>query len=212
MSIIKIASILTGANSQKRNPFAVHMSGSCKPDTFKDRPYFLHGGRLCIVEKDRVFFWQGDEATQLFQVHDGIFVLSTYLRDGQRQIFRFCFTGDILGLPVDGAHICTATAVCTATVSSHPVSLLDAPEFSDDPRMRQILPAIVRELMRAREQALIVSRKSTAEKLASFFLMLVERCGREIGDGRSRMPLPMRYSDNSRLPWGHARNHLPNHQ
>lgn len=167
----------------------------CESLVSNDQRSLLHGGRVQIVEREQTLYWQRDEATKIFQVHDGIIILSANLMDGRRQVFRFCFAGDIFGLPANGEHYCTATAACTSTVSAHPLSILSEAGASGDFPIVQILRVFVRELILTRHQTMTLSRRSALEKIASFLLVLVERCGRDTEDGRHHIPLPIRHAD-----------------
>src|SRR3954470_7791372 len=56
-------------------------------------------------------FWEGDTASDIFQIVEGCLRLYRILPDGRRAIMGFRFAGETLGLSCEGTYCYTAEAV-----------------------------------------------------------------------------------------------------
>lgn len=126
-------------------------------------------------------FMEGDRPVAVYTLTTGVIRLSKLLRDGRRQIAGFLFPGDFLGLTVEDAHLFTAEAIGEAALCRFPRTRFEA--FLDEhPQMERRLFAIAaHELAAARQQVVLLGRKTASEKVVSFLLMVGSRCRREGG-------------------------------
>jgi CRP/FNR family transcriptional regulator len=128
--------------------------------------------------KRRIVFHEGDEAGYVFNVTTGTLRLYKLLPDGRRQITGFVLPGDFLGLSSRGQFSYTAEAVTETMVcrfSWHKLAAL----FDEFPEMeKRLLDKAHDELAVAQEQLLLLGRKTSLEKVASFLFSLSKRAER----------------------------------
>jgi len=127
-------------------------------------------------------FDQDDQAAGVFNITSGCVRLSKTLSDGRRQIIGFAIPGDFLGLTfTDRCHF-TAEAVepvtaCRFNQKAFSVFLAGQPDL-----MHRLLEFSARDLAMAREQMVVLGRRSAQERLAAFLTALRtrhERLGRQ---------------------------------
>lgn len=134
-------------------------------------------------------FRQGDLALSVFTVTEGALKSYRIFADGRRQVMGFHFPGDFVGTATDEDHEMTAEALENTTVCAFPVHRFD--DFVEDhpPMERELYIAAARELAAAKQQMVLLGRKTAVERVASFFLALAEKQGADLVD------LPMNRSD-----------------
>ena len=160
------------------------------------REFKASGTTVARASGDTIFF-EGDIATYVYNLTSGVLRLSKLLPDGRRQIAGFLFPGDFLGITMEDEHAFTAEAIIPSKLCQFSRARFDA--FVDThPRLERRLYAIAaHELAAARQQVVLLGRKTAAERVASFLLMLDARrissgSGEELeGD----ITLPMSRSD-----------------
>jgi CRP/FNR family transcriptional regulator len=140
-------------------------------------------------------FHQGDPASRVFTVTQGVLKLYKLLPDGRRQVMGFVFPGDFLGISVEDEHGFAAEALGVAELCAFPRSRFE--EFlSGHPAMeRKLFRLAAHALAAAQAQILLLGRKTAEERVATFFLMLLERAEGTGGTARSIVDLPMRRCD-----------------
>jgi CRP/FNR family transcriptional regulator len=153
-----------------------------------------HVAAISIVQKlspGRTLFSEGDEAENVYEVVQGTLRLYKLLSDGRRQITGFLSAGHLLGLAHEDCYLYTAEAITEVTLCRYPrarfVRMVDeVPGFA-----RRLLTVTSNELCAAQDQMLLLGRKSAAEKLASFILMMAGSRGND----RSEITVPMTRTD-----------------
>ena len=127
-----------------------------------------HAGDTVVFEADR--------STSVYSLTSGLLRLSKLLPDGRRQIAGFLFPGDFLGITMEEEHAFTAEAVAPSKLCKFPRRQFD--EFvSKHPLLERRLYAVAaHELAAARQQLVLLGRKTATERIASFLLMLANRC------------------------------------
>lgn len=158
---------------------------------------FKTSGTTVKRANGETIFFEGDIATHVYNLTSGVLRLSKLLPDGRRQIAGFLFPGDFLGITMEAEHAFTAEAICPATLCQFLRARFDS--FVDThPHLERRLYAIAaHELAAARQQVVLLGRKTAAERVASFLIMLdarrVSSCG---GEGVEQdITLPMSRSD-----------------
>lgn len=133
-------------------------------------------------------FHEGDEATRVFTLTRGNLKLYKLLADGRRQVTGFMFPGDFLGISIDDEHAFTAESLDESQLCWFPRTRFDG--FVDDhgAMERELYRLAAHELAAAQQQMVLLGRKTAAERLASFFLMLAEKLGKST-------PAPVRFVD-----------------
>ena len=144
-----------------------------------------------VVDRERVVFSEGDLATSIHRVVDGMVRIYKLLPDGRRQIVGFLQAGDMMGLTLGASYLYTAEAVTACTLRRIPRSRLEAMIEEDPAVARRLHEMTVCELAAAQDHMLLLGRKTAAEKVATFLLMLADRAGK----GGARLRLPMSRAD-----------------
>lgn len=130
----------------------------------------------------QALFRQGEPALSVFTVTEGALKSYRILPDGRRQVTGFHFPGDFIGSAFDEDHSVTVEALENTSVCAFPVRRFD--DFVEDhpPMERELYVAAARELAAAKEQMVLLGRKTAIERVASFFLALAERQGFDLID------------------------------
>jgi CRP/FNR family transcriptional regulator len=139
-------------------------------------------------------FHEGDPATRVFTLTSGTIKLYKLLPDGRRQVTGFMHPGDFLGISVADEHAFTAEALGPAQLCWFARNRFD--DFMDGhPEMeRELYRLAAHELAAAQQQMVLLGRKSAAERMASFLIMLAEKAQRRLRETRF-VELPMTRTD-----------------
>lgn len=153
---------------------------------------FKQTGITVHYEAGETVVFESDVAASVYSLTSGLLRLSKLLPDGRRQIAGFLFPGDFLGITMEEEHAFTAEAVAPSTLCRFPRNRFD--DFvSGHPSLESRLYAVAaHELAAARQQLVLLGRKTATERVASFLLMLAGRCAR---DRQEDVVLPMSRSD-----------------
>lgn len=137
---------------------------------------FKESGPTVLYDSGETVVFEADQAANVYSLTSGLLRLSKLLPDGRRQIAGFLFPGDFLGITMEEEHAFTAEAVAPSTLCKFPRRQFD--EFiSRHPALERRLYAVAaHELAAARQQLVLLGRKTATERIASFLLMLAGRC------------------------------------
>ena len=139
---------------------------------------------------DTVVF-EADKAVNVYSLTSGLLRLSKLLPDGRRQIAGFLFPGDFLGITMEEEHAFTAEAVAPSTLCRFPRARFDEFVAANPQLERRLYAVAAHELAAARQQLVLLGRKTATERVASFLAMLAGRCSAVPG----HVDLPMSRSD-----------------
>ena len=115
------------------------------------------------------------------------------MEDGRRQVIAFGYPGDTVGFPSDGLYHTDCDALVPSTLVVHRRDHLESPK--GDPALHQrLLQAALREISGMQDHFMMLGRKSSVEKLASFLFVLTDRVGEPLGD-YDQVTLPMTRAD-----------------
>lgn len=143
------------------------------------------------LQAEESAFHEGDPAGRVFMVTRGSLKLYTLLADGRRQVTGFMFPGDFLGISVDEEYAFTVEALEETDVWWFSRQSFDR-FIGEHPKVeRELYRLAAHELAEAQRQMVLLGRKAAAERLASFFLSLVERAERASGVLETSFDLPM---------------------
>jgi len=158
------------------------------------REFKASGATVKRAAGETIFF-EGDPASHVYNLTSGVLRLSKLLPDGRRQIAGFLFPGDFLGITMEDEHAFTAEAITSATLCQFSRARFDG--FVDThPLLERRLYAIAaHELAAARQQLVLLGRKTAAERVASFLLMLDARQRLSCSDDGEDITLPMSRAD-----------------
>jgi len=121
----------------------------------------------------------------------GAVKIYTLLADGRRQVTGFMFPGDFLGMSVDDEHAFTAEALSESELWWFSRRAFDTFVETRPQVERELYRLAAHELAAAQQQMVLLGRKTAAERLASFFLLILERKERVSGLRESHFELPM---------------------
>jgi CRP/FNR family nitrogen fixation transcriptional regulator len=125
----------------------------------------------------------------VYQVKMGAVRSYKLLTDGRRQIGAFHLVGDIFGLENGGTHRFTAEAVVKTTVRLIKRQSLEPVAESDAVVTRNLLSMTTSNLEHAENHMLLLGRKTSLEKVASF---LLEMDARLTATGTMTLPMSRR--------------------
>ncbi|MFC0283601.1 helix-turn-helix domain-containing protein [Camelimonas abortus] len=134
----------------------------------------------------------------VFNVRSGMARLARTLPDGRRQIVGFALPGDFIGFDPAARPVCAVEAVTDMAVCAFSRRAFLALAGRLPHMGRRLHELAVEELACAREQMVLLGRRTAEERLACF-LLLLDRRWAEIAGGRVRQqpetPLPMSRRD-----------------
>lgn len=147
----------------------------------------------CVCAKTTLFA-QGEEASAVFNITEGMARLYKLLPDGRRQIIGFALPGDFLGLSLSDRFSFSADAVddmrvCRISRNRFSQQLDEKPHL-----MRRLHELAANELMIAQDQLVVLGRRSAEERVAVFLLGLRKRFAR-MHHLSPTVPLPMSRQD-----------------
>ena len=143
-------------------------------DSEELRKFKTSGATVRRAAGEAVFF-EGDVASHVYNLTSGVLRLSKLLPDGRRQIAGFLFPGDVLGITMEDEHAFTAEAITPATLCQFPRTRFDGFVDTHPLLERRLYTIAAHELAAARQQVVLLGRKTAAERVASFLLMLDAR-------------------------------------
>jgi CRP/FNR family transcriptional regulator, anaerobic regulatory protein len=139
-------------------------------DLFKGQPADVYSAGAAV-------FWEGDQASHIFDVAEGILRVYRILPDGRRAIMGFIYPGDVLGVSFQCRYLFTAEAVTDVKVRRFSRNRFFA-LVNDSPELRpQLFAILCDEMSAAQDQMLLLGRKSAEERVVSFLLAVHRKNG-----------------------------------
>ena len=135
-------------------------------------------------------FAQDDAAAFCYNLLEGVMRLYKLLPDGRRQIVGFALPGDFLGVSAAERHGFSADAVGPVVVCRFPRTLFARFAGPKSHLLSRINEIEAGELNRARDQLVLLGRRSAEEKVASFLIGWRNRLAR-LDQPAATVPLPM---------------------
>lgn len=135
-------------------------------------------------------FLEGDKATHVVEVLEGIVCAYRLLPDGQRHVASFYFPGDMIGYCCMGTHSYSAQALTAVRVRRIPRASLERLLDKKPDIARRLLKLATEELAATRDHLLCIASKSAEAKMAAFLLALSRR-NETAGEDATRVSLPM---------------------
>ena len=174
---------------------AVRDKAVCQELDCDDLATFKRLGWTMRAKAGQTIFHEGDPADRVFTLTSGAMKLYRLLPDGRRQVVGFMLPGDFLGVAVEGEHAFSVEALEESGLCWFPRN-----RFSDFIRTRwdmerALYRRTAHELAAARQQMVLLGRKTAEERLASFFLSLLERAEAVSGERERIVHLPMTRCD-----------------
>jgi CRP/FNR family transcriptional regulator len=138
----------------------------------------------------RGFVAEGERRTHVFNVTAGAVKLSKLLPDGRTQIVGFLFMGDFIGFDGQEDAGFTAEALTPVRLCRFPRGRFTELLEKYPALERKLLGLASHEIAAAREQMMLLGRKTARERVASFLLGL-SRAAERIGLPPNTLHLPM---------------------
>ncbi|RFC68902.1 MULTISPECIES: Crp/Fnr family transcriptional regulator [Mesorhizobium] len=102
----------------------------------------------------------------------GVVKLTKTLSDGRQQIVGLQFAPDFVGRPFKTESVLTAEAATEVDLCSFPRRVVEKMMADQPDLQRRLLDQTLKELDQARDWMVMLGRKTAAEKVASFLLMI----------------------------------------
>lgn len=134
-------------------------------------------GTRMVVARGHTLFYEGDDADSIYRVVSGALRTSRVMLDGRRYVADFLFPGDFVGLNDGAKRSTTADALCDTILVRCSRRLFETKLEGDRGLGRMILSVLTGGLSSAQERMLLLGRKSAAERVATFLLMMADRAG-----------------------------------
>ena len=122
---------------------------------------------------------QGERSSDLYRIEFGAVRVYRLLADGRRQVVAFHLAGETFGFEADRTRSFFAEAMVHSGLRT-----IERP--ANDQTSPDLMMLALRGLIRAQEHLLVVGRQNAMERIAAFFLDMVERQG-----GLEQIELPM---------------------
>lgn len=135
-------------------------------------------------------FLEGDEASYLLEVVEGVVCAYRLLPDGHRHVVSFYFPGDLIGYCCSGSHSFSAQALNKVRTRRIPRHLINQMVETRPGFARRLLKLAADELSMTREHLLCLAAKSAEARMAVFLLALSRR-NKMAGGDPDRIDLPM---------------------
>ncbi len=135
-------------------------------------------------------FLEGDEASHLLEVAEGVVCAYRLLPDGHRHVVSFYFPGDLIGYCCAGTHSFSAQALNKVRIRRIPRHLINHLIETRPGFARRLLKLATDELSMTRDHLLCLAAKSAEARMAVFLLALSRR-NRDAGGDAARIELPM---------------------
>lgn len=127
------------------------------------------------LDAGQPLFHEGDPATRVFTLTHGALKLYKLLPDGRRQVTGFMLPGDFLGITIDDDHAFTVEALTQSKLCWFPRDRFGAFVEMHPELERGLYRLAAHELAAAQAQMVLLGRKTAEERVASFFIDLLER-------------------------------------
>ncbi len=149
-----------------------------------------HAGTVQTASAREDIFLDGDDASHVFEVLDGIICAYRILPDGERHIVSFYYPGDVIGHCSLGTYAYSAQALTPVRLRRIPRSVLERTMAQRPELAQRFLRLAALELAATRDHLLCLAAKSAEAKVASFLLALSRR-NAAMGEDPSRIKLMM---------------------
>lgn len=128
-------------------------------------------------------------------VLSGVVKLTKALSDGRQQIVGLQFAPDFLGRPFGSESAVTAEAATEVSLCSFPKSTLERMIKEQPDLEHRLLKQTLKELDEARNWMLTLGRKTAAEKVACFLLLIARNSQPSAEGASSEFDLPLKRAD-----------------
>lgn len=130
-----------------------------------------------VIHTGDVLFKQGSNNRSIYAVRSGSVKTFTILESGEEQILGFHLPGEIVGLAGldQSIHNCSSTALETSSICELPLEELEAICLQIPSLQKQLLKLISREISQDHKMLLLLAKKNSDQRVATFLLSLSGR-------------------------------------
>ncbi|MEM6664855.1 MAG: Crp/Fnr family transcriptional regulator [Pseudomonadota bacterium] len=141
-----------------------------------------------------VVFSEGEEASAIGVINDGLAAVVKHTDDGRRQIVGFLTRGDLFGVSATDDYFASVETITAVKASLFPRSAFETAVEQHTRLAPQMIRSISHELSEAADHQVVLGRFTARERIAAFLVGLAQRKWRleDRGDG---LPLPMTRAD-----------------
>jgi len=139
----------------------------------------LTKGAVLHFEPNQEIYGEGDDTRVFFQVVSGVVRTCRFLSDGRRQIDAFYGQGEVFGFDLTAARAFGAEAVTECTLRCHQQVKLPSDKQGAMAVPQQLFSYAMGRLAKAQEHAMILSRRSALERVASFLVEWAKNSSRK---------------------------------
>ncbi|MQT12206.1 helix-turn-helix domain-containing protein [Segnochrobactrum spirostomi] len=171
-------------------PHLRSIDSSASPNEPESLEALFEGQPLERIQAGGSLFFEGDAASHVFAVAEGVLRIFKILSDGRRVITGFLYPGDLVGVSLRDRYLYSAEAVVATKVRR-----FGRGRFQDEiarcPELRpQLFARICDEMAAAQDQMVLLARKSAEERVCSFLMLIARRMGCS-SQPASRIEIPM---------------------
>lgn len=167
----------------------VRRTALCSTLSQQDRASLSAISRHKSFDKGAVIMWAGDDVTVCGTVVSGILELSATCSDGRKQIFGLLYPEDFVGQPTPGKMPFSVTALTDCRLCLYPRPAFEAMLDNHLAMERHLLHRTMTALDAARARMLLLSRGTSAEKLAGFLLEMADRANPDKAEASPNAPI-----------------------
>jgi CRP-like cAMP-binding protein len=165
-------------------------------DTFLN---IFSGAPVRVLDAGETLVHAGNEAEQVYNIAEGILMVSRIGNDGRRQVMSFLFPDNFIGLTTD-RYFFSVQAVTAAKVLCRPRAMLESRLEQDHDAGRAFLNMVYRVLENSMDLVYSLGQRTAVERVAVFLLYLRNRhrIARSLGDSAPELAtidLPMSRQD-----------------
>lgn len=130
-----------------------------------------------VVHAGDVLFKEGDKNRSIYAVRSGSVKTFSVLESGEEQVLGFHLPGEIVGLAgLDQAiHNCCSKALETSSICELPLDELEVICQQIPSLQKQLLKLISREISQDHKMLLLLAKKNSDQRVATFLLSLSGR-------------------------------------
>ncbi len=165
------------------------LSDSCKSCSLAELclPRGLHNDELQrlddvikarrVIHTGDMLFKQGSENHSIYAVRSGSVKTFTILESGEEQVLGFHLPGEIVGLAGldQSIHHCSSKALETSSICELPLDQLDVISMQIPSLQKQLLKLVSREISQDHKMLLLLAKKNSDQRVATFILSLSGR-------------------------------------
>lgn len=182
--------LIANAVSQLHSRFPIAANDQAKPGLlglFSQQPLetFARGETVCR---------DGDPATHVFKIVDGIVRVAKILSDGNRVITGFVYPGEIFGISTDEYYVSDTEAITAVKLRRLNRNRFREAVDSSEHLRPQFINWLCQEMTGAQARTILLARKNAEGRICDLLLALAQRAGRDNGQSKT-IEIPMSRAD-----------------